>query len=154
MLCVVVQHRVLVNLDGGTVEEGGVLRLLGGFQLGLIVLIDSAQVVELVWNVVGAFHGTQDARISSLHRLACSDWRRRFGAGHVVVIVAGGHMLHLGLGLVHDVVHHLFCFLLYNAFTLSVDPWLVVKHGLLVLVHQILCRLFAILQFCSKVHQS
>ena len=154
MLGVVIQHRVLVNLDRRTVEEGSVLRLLGGFELGLIVLINSTQVVELVWNVVGAFHRTKDARISSLHSLPLSEWRWRFGAGHVIVIVASRHMLHLILGLVYYGVHHLFCFLFHNAFTLSVDPGLVVKHGLLILVHQILSRLFTILQFCSKVHQS
>lgn len=154
MFRVVIQHRVLVNLHRRTIEERSVLRQLGGVELCLIVLINCAQVVELVWNVVGAFLRTQDAQISSWFCLTSSNWRWRFGSWDVIVIIAGWHMLHLILSMICYLMHHLFCFLFYNAFTLSIYPRLVVKHALFVWVHQILSRLFTILQFRSKIHQS
>ena len=132
MFCIVIQHRVLVNLDWRPVEERCILRQLAGIELCLIILINCAQVVEFVWNVVGALLRTQYTRISSLLHLMSSNWRWWFGSWYVIIIIASRHMLHLVLSMICYLVHHLFCFLFYDAFTLSVDPRLVIKHALFV----------------------
>ena len=132
MFCIIIQHRVLVNLDRWTVEERSVLRQFGRIVLCLIILINCAQLIELVWNIVGAFIRTQDARISSSFCIANSNWGWRFGSWNVIIIIASRHMLHLILRMICYLVHHLFCFLFYYAFTLSINPGLVVKHALFV----------------------
>ena len=151
---VVIKHRVLVNLHGRPIEEGGVLRQLGGVELCLIVLINCAQIVEFVWNIVSASFWAHHAQIGSWFCPTSSNWRWRFGSWDVIVVVTGGHMLHLISSIICYLMHHLFCFMFYDAFTLSINPWLVIKHALFVQVHQILGCLFTIFQFCSKIYQS
>lgn len=154
MFRIVIQHGVLVHLHRRTMKERGILGQLCGVEVRLIVLINRTQIIKLVWNVIDAFIRTQNARTSSWFCLTSSNRRWRFRSWDFIVVIASRHMLHLILSMICYLLHHLLCFLLYNALTLSVDLRLVVKHALFIQLHQILGCLFAILQFCSKIHQS